>query len=40
MNIRVAIVACTCALLFAGCDPYEFPAFVTGAEKIDSWRVD
>ena len=28
------------ALLLSGCDPYEFPVFVTGAEKIDSWEVD
>ena len=28
------------ALFLSGCDPYEFPSFVTGAEKIDSWEVD
>ena len=40
MNVNMALAACAAALLFAGCDPYEFPAFVTGAEKVDSWEVD
>ena len=37
---RIAAAACAGALFLSGCDPEEMPKFVTGAEKIDQWRVD
>ena len=40
MTVNKLMAAAAGVILLAGCDPDEMPTFVTGAEKIESWRVD